>query len=142
MSAPISPAAKTERLLNLVLCLLYTRTPLPKSSIRQTVPQYAAAATDEAFDRMFERDKDELRDLGIPLVTEELTTVWEDELGYRIDQRDYALPEIDFEPDEPVLPACGAGAGAAAVPAAGRPEELLHDVAEAEAGTEASWAPP
>ena len=100
MSSPTGPAAKTERLLNLVLCLLYTRRPLPKSKIREIVPQYGSAASDEAFDRMFERDKDELRELGIPLVTEDIGNVWDDELGYRIDQRDYALPDIEFEADE------------------------------------------
>ena len=100
MSAPGGPAAKTERLLNLVLCLLYTRRPLPKSRIREVVPQYGSAASDEAFDRMFERDKDELRELGVPLVTEETSSIWEDETGYRIDQREYALPEVAFEPDE------------------------------------------
>ena len=100
MSSPGGPAAKTERLLNLVLCLLYTRRPLPKSRIRDIVPQYGAAASDEAFDRMFERDKDELRELGIPLVTQDIGSVWDDELGYRIDRREYALPEIDFETDE------------------------------------------
>jgi proteasome accessory factor B len=100
VSSPTGPAAKTERLLNLVLCLLYTRRPLPKSTIRRIVPQYGTAASDEAFDRMFERDKDELRELGIPLVTEDLGSVWDDELGYRIDQRDYALPDIEFEADE------------------------------------------
>jgi proteasome accessory factor B len=100
VSSPTGPAAKTERLLNLVLCLLYTRRPLPKSKIREVVPQYGSAASDEAFDRMFERDKDELRELGIPLVTEDIGGVWDDELGYRIDQRDYALPDIEFEADE------------------------------------------
>ncbi len=100
MSAPSGPTAKTERLLNLVLCLLYTRRPLPKSRLRQMVPQYVHAPSTEAFDRMFERDKDELRDLGIPLVTEDLNSIWDDEPGYRIHQRDYALPDITFEPDE------------------------------------------
>ena len=47
MSAPNGPAAKTERLLNLVMCLLYTRRPLPKSRIRDVVPQYGDAKTDE-----------------------------------------------------------------------------------------------
>jgi hypothetical protein len=69
MSTQPNPAAKTERLLNLVICLLYTRRPLSKAKIRDFVPQYGTTASDEAFDRMFERDKDELRDLGIPLVT-------------------------------------------------------------------------
>lgn len=98
--APTTPAAKTERLMNLTLCLLYTRRPLPKSRIRQIVEQYQSAASDEAFDRMFERDKDELRELGIPLVTEDLGSVWDDEPGYRIHERDYGLPDIRFEPDE------------------------------------------
>ena len=95
-----SPAAKTERLLNLVICLLYTRQPLSKQRIRDAVPQYGQATTDEAFDRMFERDKDELRDLGIPLRTEPLDAFFDDEPGYRIDRREYALPEIAFEADE------------------------------------------
>lgn len=99
MSTPPGPAAKTERLLNLVLVLLYTRRPLTKARIRSLVPQYGQGSA-EAFDRMFERDKDDLRELGIPLVTEDLSAGWEDEQGYRIHQRDYALPEVDFAPDE------------------------------------------
>lgn len=99
MSAP-TPAAKTERLLNLVICLLYTRQPLSKQRIRQAVPQYGSASSDEAFDRMFERDKDELRDLGIPLRIEVVDPLFDDETGYRIDRREYALPDIHFEPDE------------------------------------------
>lgn len=99
MASP-SPAAKTERLLNLVICLLYTRQPLAKTRIRDAVPQYGEAASDEAFDRMFERDKDELRELGIPLRMEPLDAFFDDETGYRIDRREYALPELSFEPDE------------------------------------------
>ncbi len=95
-----SPAAKTERLLNLVICLLYTRQPLSKARIRDAVPQYGETASLEAFDRMFERDKDELRDLGIPLRTEPLDAYFDDEPGYRIDRREYALADIVFEPDE------------------------------------------
>lgn len=49
---------------------------------------------------MFERDKDELRDLGIPLRTEQIDSFFDNEPGYRIDRREYALPEIEFEPDE------------------------------------------
>lgn len=99
-SRSTSPATKTERLLNLVICLLSTRRPLSKQDIRKAVPQYGDAASDEAFDRMFERDKDELRDIGIPLRTEPLDAYFDDEPGYRIDRREYALPEIAFETDE------------------------------------------
>ncbi|MEP7193444.1 MAG: WYL domain-containing protein, partial [Actinomycetota bacterium] len=52
------------------------------------------------FDRMFERDKDELRELGIPLVTEPFDAFFDDEPGYRIDRREYALPDISFASDE------------------------------------------
>ncbi len=98
--ARAKPAAvKTERLLNLVIALLYTRQPMTKARIRQAVPQYQDS-TDEAFDRMFERDKDELRELGIPLRTEGADAFFDDEPGYRIDKREYALPETEFAPDE------------------------------------------
>ncbi|MGB3187112.1 MAG: WYL domain-containing protein [Ornithinimicrobium sp.] len=92
-------AAKTERLLNLVIALLYTKAPLSKARIRAAVPQYQDSG-DEAFDRMFERDKDELRTLGIPLRTEEIDPFFDDEAGYRIDRREYQLPEIEFSADE------------------------------------------
>jgi len=100
MGTKFNAADKTERLLNLVICLLYTRRPLSKAKIRAAVPQYGTSASDEAFDRMFERDKDELRDLGIPLVTEPYDAFFDDEPGYRIDRREYALPEISFAADE------------------------------------------
>lgn len=95
---PSPAAAKTERLLNLVIALLSTRQPLSRARIREAVPAYSD--NDEAFERMFERDKDELRALGIPLRTEPIDPFFDDEPGYRIDQREYALPEIAFEPDE------------------------------------------
>jgi proteasome accessory factor B len=94
------PSTKTERLLNLVICLLSTRRPLSKSQIRSAVPQYGESTSMEAFERMFERDKDELRDLGIPLATTHADPLFDDDVGYRIDRDAYALPEVSFEPDE------------------------------------------
>ena len=88
---------KTERLLNLVICLLATRRYLTVDQIRQAVPGYPES--DEAFRRMFERDKEELRELGIPLETGS-NSFWEDDSGYRIRRADYELPEIRLEPDE------------------------------------------
>lgn len=98
-TGPSPAAAKTERLLNLVIALLHTRQPLSRAKLRQAVPDYARSSP-EGFERMFERDKDELRALGIPLRTEPIDAFFDDEPGYRIDQREYALPEIDFAPDE------------------------------------------
>jgi len=90
-------ARKTERLLNLVICLLNTRRPITASQIRTAVPGYPDS--DEAFNRMFERDKAELRELGIPVALEALSE-WDDEFGYRIRPGDYALPDISLDPDE------------------------------------------
>jgi proteasome accessory factor B len=94
-------ARRTERLLNLVICLLHTRSYLTAERIRELVAGYEEAPTDEAYKRMFERDKEDLRDLGIPLETG-TNSAFDDEPGYRIARRDYALPEITLEPDEAV----------------------------------------
>ncbi|GAB3443611.1 helix-turn-helix transcriptional regulator [Actinophytocola sediminis] len=91
--------ARAERLVNLVLCLLSTRQYLPAERIRAIVAGYADAPTDEAFYRMFERDKNELRDLGIPLEFGRNRAMDADD-GYRIARRDYELGDIDLEPDE------------------------------------------
>lgn len=91
--------ARAERLVNLVLCLLSTRQYLTAERIRAIVPGYADAPTDEAFFRMFERDKTELRDLGVPLETGR-SAGFDAIDGYRIARRDYELGDIDLEPDE------------------------------------------
>ena len=93
------PTSRAERLVNLVICLLSSRQYLPAERIRRIVPGYAEAASDEAFSRMFERDKAELRDLGVPLETGR-TPGFDAGEGYRIARRDYELPDIDLEPDE------------------------------------------
>ncbi|MET0237763.1 MAG: WYL domain-containing protein [Kibdelosporangium sp.] len=94
--------ARAERLVNLVLCLLSTRQYLSADRIRAIVPGYGDAPSDEAFSRMFERDKTELRDLGIPLETGRNTGYDGFDLvdGYRIARRDYELGDIELEPDE------------------------------------------
>jgi proteasome accessory factor B len=91
---------RTERLLNLVICLLATRRWLTKEQIRLAVPQYADCDSAEAFDRMFERDKEDLRDLGIPVVTGTDQRWFDDETGYRIDRDTYALPPIELDAEE------------------------------------------
>ncbi|MGK5558764.1 helix-turn-helix transcriptional regulator [Actinomadura kijaniata] len=87
---------KTERLLNLVVCLLATRRYLTAEQIRRAVPGYPDS--DEAFKRMFERDKEELRELGVPL---EVGSDGDgEETGYRIPPQAYELPDIHLTPDE------------------------------------------
>jgi proteasome accessory factor B len=88
---------KTERLLSLVVCLLSASRYLTAAQIREAVPGYPESF--EAFKRMFERDKDELRELGIPLETGTNSSS-DDEVGYRISRQAYVLPDITLEPDE------------------------------------------
>jgi len=91
-------ARKTERLLNLVIALLATRRYLSAEQIRRMVAGYEELG-DEAFKRKFERDKEDLRDLGIPLETGSDSS-FDDEPGYRIRRDDYGLPEIAFSAAE------------------------------------------
>jgi proteasome accessory factor B len=88
---------KTERLLGLVVCLLSTRRYLTADQIREAVPGYPEQ--DDLFKRMFERDKEDLRELGVPLETG-LNHPFDDDPGYRIRQQAYQLPELRLEADE------------------------------------------
>ena len=80
---------KTERLINLTLALLATKRYLKKSEILTNVQGYEG--TQEAKERMFERDKDDLRSLGIEIEVGDLDVFFEDEPGYRIPQKSYEL---------------------------------------------------
>ncbi|MEE4025700.1 WYL domain-containing protein [Gordonia sp. PKS22-38] len=99
---------KVERLLNLVICLLSTRQFLTAEYIRRNVAGYNDdGQSDEAFNRMFERDKNELRDLGIPLVTGRDRMSGNAE-GYRINRDVYELPDIELDRSEAAVVAMAA----------------------------------
>jgi proteasome accessory factor B len=91
--------SKVERLMNLVIALLSTSNYITAERIRQIVYGYADSPSDEAFSRMFERDKNELRDLGIPLETGRVSRLDPSE-GYRINRDAYELPDIELTADE------------------------------------------
>src|ERR1700754_4176428 len=91
--------SKVERLMNLVIALLSTRGYITAEKIRSSVAGYADSASDEAFSRMFERDKNELRDLGIPLETGRVSK-FDPVEGYRINRDAYALPAVELTGDE------------------------------------------
>ncbi|MDR0416824.1 MAG: WYL domain-containing protein, partial [Propionibacteriaceae bacterium] len=93
---------KSERLVNLVICLLAARRRLTRDQIRAAVEGYAGLS-DVSFLRTFERDKEELRRLGVPIETGP-TDPWSDEAdGYRIRRTDYELPPLDLTPAESTL---------------------------------------
>jgi proteasome accessory factor B len=91
--------SKVERLVNLVIALLSTRGYITAEKIRSSVAGYSDSASAEAFSRMFERDKNELRDLGIPLEVGKVSALDPTE-GYRINRDAYALPPVELTPDE------------------------------------------
>ena len=86
---------KIERLLNLISALLSTEKPLSRHSIRERIPG-AYSENDESFRRTFERDKDELRALGLPISLEKIPGTDPPLEGYRIHKSDY-------EADHPLL---------------------------------------
>ncbi|MEH0109823.1 WYL domain-containing protein [Tersicoccus sp. MR15.9] len=93
---------RTERLLNLLIALLERKQGYSKEELRRVIPPYAAAG-DEAFERMFERDKADLRDLGLPLESFSDDSYFDADLHtvrYRIDPHRYRLPAVRFTTDE------------------------------------------
>ena len=87
-----------ERILNLLAFLLTAGRPVTAEEIRTTIAGYDQPS-DEAFHRMFERDKDLLRRLGIPLELAP-TDGWQVEHGYKVDPAAYALPDPGLNDDE------------------------------------------
>lgn len=96
MAERVDPA---ERLLDLVIALAHTDRRMTKAQIRAQVHGYGGTTSTEAFERMFERDKDTLRELGIPLVTD-TDAAHADDVGYRIDTTGYELSPIELTPAE------------------------------------------
>lgn len=89
--------AKAERLMNLALCLLGTRRPLSKRELRGSIEAYLEAGSDEAFNRMFERDKDDLRELGLVIETVENL---DGDTGYLARRDSNRLPPITLDAEE------------------------------------------
>ncbi len=99
-----------ERLFSLVLALLSTESGLTKSEILANVQGYRQRFTtggdNASLERQFERDKDDVRELGIPLETIETPGAAGNNqtLRYRIPKGEYDLPvDVRFTPDESAL---------------------------------------
>jgi proteasome accessory factor B len=88
---------KSERLLNLLIMLLVQRHYVSKDRIRAIL--YPDSSTD-AFEKMFERDKEELRSLGVPIEVGNMDAYFDDEPGYRIRPDEFALPDVSLTADE------------------------------------------
>lgn len=92
---------KTERLLNLVFAMMSTHRAISRSDIRDNVAGYEDASSDQAFGRMFERDKDELRSMGLPIET--VTDAMGDTLGYRILPSEYEFVDLELSPEDLIV---------------------------------------
>ena len=91
---------RIERLINLIAALLETDRPMTADEIRNRIAGYDEAANFEAFRRTFERDKESLRGMGIPLEVVS-SDAFEDRYdAYIIPKARYYLPDLDLEPDE------------------------------------------
>ncbi|MCM2418419.1 YafY family protein [Streptomyces sp. RKAG293] len=89
--------AKAERLMNLALCLMNTRRPVSKRELRESIEAYHEIGSDDAFNRMFERDKDDLRELGLIIETVESV---DGDVGYLARRDRNRLPEIALDAEE------------------------------------------
>ena len=119
---------KIERLVNLTIALLATKRYLTKNEIFRSVDGYEGS--DEAKERMFERDKDDLRNLGVQIEVGTFDPVFEDEAGYRIKPEGYSLNLGDITGTQIALLSLAAEAwrGAALDEAAHRALNKLHSM--------------
>lgn len=102
MSNKVSPAKKinaAERMLNLLALLSVRSQPLTLKQIRQELTgQYSDQ--NEAARAQFERDKSELRELGIPIDMVVLGGEQAGETAYRVNRNNYELSDANFTPEE------------------------------------------
>ena len=112
---------RLERLINLTAALLEAERPLTADELHQRLPGYAD--NEGAFRRAFERDKDVLREMGVPLTLEAVDPVSQPGVeGYRIPKDEYYLTDPGLEPDE--LAALHLAASAVELEGAGGVEAL------------------
>jgi proteasome accessory factor B len=89
---------KLERLLNLMAVLLEAPRPITAGEIQQRVAGYPES--ESSFHRAFERDKDDLREMGVPLRIEMVPLSNPPADGYRIRKQDYYLRDPGLDADE------------------------------------------
>ena len=92
---------KSERLVNLTIALLATGRWITKSEIYENIEGYSGEP--DAKERMFERDKEELRNLGIDIEVGTFDPLFEDEVGYRIRPENYRIQISELTPQHLAL---------------------------------------
>ncbi|MBT8479303.1 MAG: WYL domain-containing protein [Gemmatimonadetes bacterium] len=113
--------SKTQRWLDLIAFLVGRKLPVEVDKIMEAVPAYTEKYMEgddkarETVRRMFERDKDELKKLGIPIETVPLSLHYGAEVvqAYRLSNSDFYLPYLKLiSPDgSDAVPPPHAGSG-------------------------------
>lgn len=103
---------KRERLMNLVAVLLASSEPVPFRDIAGRVIGYDDPAGDEALEKRFDRDKADLRRLGIPI--EYVAGDDGQKAGYVIRKEEVFQQRVIFTPQESMLLSIAGRVGAAA----------------------------
>lgn len=94
---------KTERQINLVFLLIGTKRGLTRAQIRNGISDYREATSDQSFERMFERDKQELKELGFHLESFQDFYAASDEIYYRIVREDSTFHTSNFSVQQKIL---------------------------------------
>lgn len=132
---------RIERLINLIAALLDSGRPMTAEQIRTSIAGYDQANFD-AFRRAFERDKQDLRDLGIPIEVVAAPGGSSDSPdAYTISKDSYYLPELDLEPDELAALSVAGGAvlGAADQARSGLMKLSIDASSSVRSGPQAAW---
>lgn len=121
-----------ERLVDLVILLVDHRTPLTFAQIRERMPEGYPQTNLDSAKRMFERDKDNAREIGVPIeiVTDELSA----EPAYTIPKDRFYLPPVRFSPEEVAAILLAVRGGTPQDPAAIAAGKLLSGLREVGAG--------
>ncbi|MFF2604486.1 helix-turn-helix transcriptional regulator [Arthrobacter koreensis] len=109
--SPKPAEQRTERLLNLVIALLSSRRGFTKAELFEEIELYSEAASPEAREKLFDRDKAFLREQGIPVESYGEDPLYEQDNSlqrYRIRSEEYRLPEVSFTPAESAVLALAA----------------------------------
>lgn len=130
---------RIERLINLIAALLETSKPMTADEIRHEIAGYDSESVD-AFRRSFERDKADLRAMGIPIELRPVEELSEVE-GYVIPKSQYYLPQLDLEPDELAALRLAAGSvlGGGEVAESGLMKLSVDAAAESWSGPRVVW---
>jgi proteasome accessory factor B len=96
MPAAATDVSRAERVLNVLALLLDAARPLTRDEVVREVPGYPPGG--EAARRAFERDKEILRGMGVPVRTEPVGET--NDVGYRVLPAEYYLPDLGLDADE------------------------------------------